>query len=112
MHISDFLTILGLAIAVWAIIPNKERRFILLFFSNFELICLVVSVLYIHFLMSFDWLISNWWPALSVITSEIGLPSKTWAYIIALITIIYPIVKVNFCYFSRSRLQNMISLYE
>ncbi len=112
MEPSDFLTILGLAIAVWTIIPNKERRFILLFFSNFELIILITALLFIHYLMAFDWLLSNWFPCLSLFTVEKGLPAYAWAYIIALITIAYPILKVNFGYFSSSRINETIALYE
>lgn len=33
MQPSDFLTILGLGLAIWSFIPQKERNFILLFVS-------------------------------------------------------------------------------
>ncbi len=112
MQSSDFLTILGLALAVWAIIPSKERRFILLFFSKFELGVLTASLFIIHYLMSFDWLLANWFSCLSFFTIDKGLPSSTWAYILALTIIFYPIIKVTFGYFSPSRLRNTISLYE
>ncbi len=112
MQTSDFLTILGLALAVGAIIPSKERRFILLFFSRFELGILIASLFLIHYLMSFDWLMANWFPCLSIFTIDKGLPSSTWAYILSLTIIFYPIIKVSFGYFSPSRLKNTISLYE
>jgi hypothetical protein len=112
MQISDFLTILGLVLAVWAIIPSKERRFILLFFSDFEFGILTISLFFIHYLMSFDWLISNWFPSLTFFVINNGLPSTTWAYILALTTIFYPIIKVTFGYFSSSRLKKTITLYE
>ena len=112
MQPSDFLTILGLALAVWAIIPNKERKFILLFFSKFEIGLFVASLLFIHYLMSFEWVMTNWFPCFSVFTVEKGIPSTTWAYIVSLTVIIYPIVKVSFGYFSPSRLTNLISLYK
>lgn len=112
MQTSDFLTILGIALAIWAIIPNKERRFILLFFSKFEIGVLIASFIFIHFLISFDWLMVNWFKNLSIFTIYKGLPSSTWAYIIALMTIFFPILKVSYGYFSESRLKNMIALYE
>lgn len=112
METSDFLTILGLALAVWAIIPNKERRFILLFFSKFELVVLTISLFLIHYLMTFDWLMANWFPCLSIFTIDKGLPSSSWAYILSLTIIFYPIIKVSLGYFSPSRLKNMISLYK
>ncbi len=112
MQPSDFLTILGLALAVWAIIPSKERRFILLFFSKFEIGVFIVSLFVIHYLMSFDWLLANWFPCLSIFTIDKGLPSSTWAYILALTIIFLPIIKVSFGYFSASRLKSMVTLYE
>jgi hypothetical protein len=112
MNPSDFLTLLGLAFAVWAIIPRKERRFILLFFSNLEIVLFVFSLFFIHFLMSFEWLLINWFPFLSFFTLEKSLPSTTWAYSFALLIIFYPIIKVNFGYFSKSRIKNTVLLYE
>src|ERR1700680_2561360 len=112
MQPSDFITILGLALAIWAIIPSKERRFILLFFSNIEIGLFITALFVIHFSMSFDWIRNNWFPSLSIFTIERGIPSTTWAYIFALTTISYPIIKVSFGYFSPSRLKNLITLYE
>ncbi len=112
MQPSDFLTILGLALAVWAIIPSKERRFILLFFSKVEITVFITLLITIHYLMAFDWLLTNWFPWLSIFTIDRGLPSPTWAYIIALTNIFYPILKVSSGYFSSSRLRSMIVLYE
>lgn len=62
--------------------------------------------------MSFDWLVENWFPFLAVFTGEKGIPSKTWAYIIALIIIFLPTIKASFGYFSPSRLKSTIALYE
>lgn len=112
MQTSDFLTILGLVLAIWAFIPSKERRFILLFFSNIEIGILFSALFVIHYLMSFDWIKENWFPGLSIFTIKKGIPSTTWAYIFALATIFYPIVKFSFGYFSSSRLRKLISLYE
>ena len=112
MSPSDFLTILGLALAVWAIIPSKERRFILLFFSKYEIGLFIALLFFIHYLISFDWIMSNWFPCFSLFTCEKGIPSTIWAYIISLTVIIYPVVKVSYCYFSSSRLIDLISLYE
>jgi len=112
MQQSDFLTILGLALAVWAIIPSKERRFILLFFSKFVAGTFITSIFLVHYLMTFDWLVKNWFPCLTIFTFENGIPSSTWAYILALAVIFYPIIKVSCGYFSPSKITNMIGLYE
>lgn len=108
---SDFLTILGLSMAAWAFIASKERRFILLFFSKGELFIVLFALAFIHFLMAFEWLKDNWTPGLETFTIQNGIPSTTWAYIIALMLISYAILKINYSFFARSRLKNLISLY-
>ena len=112
MQSSDFLTILGLALAAWAIVPRKERRFVKLFFSKLKIILLVVSLFLIHYLMSFEWILKNWFPGLIVFTGQNGIPSAVWAYIVALGVISYAVIKVSFGYFSKSRLNDLIDLYE
>jgi len=112
MEPSDFLTILGLALAVWALIPSKERRFVLLFFSTVELVLFGVALLAMHYLMAFDWVLKNWAPGLSVFLTEKGLPSNTWAYIVALVAIAYPVIKVSSGFFAGSRRTDLIRLYE
>ena len=112
MQPSDFLTILGLGLAIWSFIPQKERNFILLFFSKAEIIIFSVTLLFILFLMSFDWLKENWFSGLSVFTVDKGIPASIWAYIISLVVIALPILKISFNSFSASRLQNLIALYK
>lgn len=111
MKVTDFLTILGLALAVWAIIPKKERNFIMLFFSKKQIILFAISLLFLHWLFAFDWLIENWFPWLNVFTFEKGIPSSTWAYVFSLVIIVIPVFKVIFGFFSKSRLTELISLY-
>jgi hypothetical protein len=111
MSPTDFITLLGIGIAVWALIPSKERRFILLFFSKGEIIAGAILVAYLHFLMSFDWLLLNWWGWLSIFTTPRGIPPTSWAYILALLIISYPIIKIKFGFFSRQRQHDLIELY-
>lgn len=111
MKVTDFLTILGLALAVWALIPKKERHFILLFFSKKQIMIFVLSLVFLHWLFAFDWLLGNWFPFLKIFTHETGIPSSTWAYIFSLVIIVIPVFKVIFGFFSKSRLTELISLY-
>lgn len=111
MKPSDFLTILTIVVAVWTVIPKKEKSFILLFFSRAELWAILTGVLYVHFLMSFDWLLDNWFSWLSIFTSKKGIPAETWAYIIALLLLAVPTLKVLFGYFSKSKRQAVIAHY-
>lgn len=111
MTATDFLTILGLALAVWAIIPKKERNFIMLFFSKKQMVLFGLCLVYLHYLFAFDWLLENWFPWLSIFTLEKGIPSSTWAYLFSLIIIGAPVLQVVLGFFSYSRRTELISLY-
>ena len=111
MEPADFLTILGLVLAVWAIIPSKERRYLLLFFSNRELYSLGIGIVFIHYLMAFDWLRGNWLPFLSIVSFPEGVPANIWAYLVSLFLISYPVLKVSFGYYSSARGNNLLALY-
>lgn len=112
MKATDFLTILGIGLAVWALIPKKERKFILMFFSKVHLILLAISILFLHYLFSFYWLAGNWFPALNAFITPKGIPSSTWAYIFSFIIIAFPVSKVLFGFFATSRKTKLIELYK
>lgn len=111
MQPSDFLTLIGLALAIWSFIPQKERNFILLFFSKLEITALVFSLFFMLYLMSFDWLEENWFNGLNSFRINKGIPASIWAYILSLAVIAYPIIKVSFFYFSRGKSKKLITLY-
>lgn len=112
MQQSDFLTILGLALAIWSIIPGKERKFILLFFSNAQVSLFSLSWLIVLYLMAFDWMKDNWFPWLSIFTTSRGIPASSIAFIVSLIVITLPIIKVTVGFFSREKTKDLISLYK
>ena len=109
---SDFLTFLGLAIAAWAIIAANERRFIGLFFSKAELLAGLLVIVFIHYLLAFNWMEHHWFSGLAVFTVKKGIPAATWAYICALLLLGYPIGRISVGFFSRKRLGALIGLYE
>lgn len=111
MQPSDFLTLLGLALAVWAIIPNKERRFVRLFFTRREIAIFIGLIILIHYLMSFDWLLARF-RGLSYFTMQNGIPSSTWAYIVALGLVVHPVHQVSYGYFARKHRESLIELYK
>jgi len=113
MGVSDFLTIIVLAIAVWSIIAQNQRKFVLLFFPTWSWWVLAISLFAILYLMSFDWILKTWeWSCLEMFTFEIGIPASVWAFIIALVIILITILNISFGYFAESKLDNLISLYK
>lgn len=111
MEVKDFLTILGLTLAVWALIQKKERKFILLFFSRSQIIIFLVGVIFLHYLFAFDWMRDNWFPFLNYLSFDKGIPNEIWAYMFAILLFGTPILMVVFGFFSSSRRKELIDLY-
>lgn len=112
MGTSDFLTILTIGVAVWTVIPKKERRFYLLFFTALEIRFLLLGLVFLHFLMGFDWIEDNWIASLEKFRVSGGLSPEIWAYFLALIIISYPVLKVTYGYFPKSNKLEIIKYYE
>lgn len=109
---SDFLTLLGLAAAVWSVVPKRERMFFLLFFPTWQIYLLAFTAIFlVHFLMSFDWLLVNWWPWLEHLTIERGIQASTYAYILALAVIGFAFTRVSVGFFSKSRIGSALEYY-
>ncbi len=111
MEVTDFLTILGLGLAVWALIQKKERKFVLLFFSKPQINAFIIGIIYLHYLFAFDWLRDNWFPSLNYFSFDKGIPNEIWAYIFSIILFGIPILIVLFGFFSSSRRNELIDLY-
>jgi hypothetical protein len=113
MNISNILTLIGLAIAVFSVIPNERRNFILPLFTKKDIGILVLLFVSCHYLMSFEWLLENWFPFLSIFTAKWGVPGATWAYPIALVFIFYPALKILPCSFTCfNSVKNTVKLYK
>lgn len=112
METSDFLTILTIGVAVWTVIPKKEKRFYHLFFNALEIRFLLFGLVFLHFLMGFDWIEDNWIAILEKFRVSGGLSPEIWAYFFALIIISYPVLKVTYGYFPKSNKLDIIKYYE
>ncbi|WP_140160491.1 hypothetical protein [Algoriphagus antarcticus] len=62
--------------------------------------------------MGFDWIEDNWLPSLDFFRIPGGLPANKWAYLIALILIVYPFLKVFYGYFPKSNKDELIEYYQ
>lgn len=109
---SDFIGLLGLVLAAFAIIPWTERKFYLLFFTKMELRLAVIFICFIQVFMSFDWIQRHWWPALQRFTIKAGIPATTWAYILAVSVVIYPVAIIIRGRFPVKNKRKLISLYK
>lgn len=111
MEISDFLTILTIGVAVWTVIPKKEKRFYLLFFTSLEFWFFLFGLVFLHFLIGFDWIEKNWIQELKMFRVSGGITPNIWAYFFALILISYPFIKVTYGSFPKSNKKDIIKYY-
>ena len=111
MSTSDLISLLGIGLAVWALIPSEQKRFVLLFFSKTEITTFALLLLFLHYLLAFEWLRVNWFPGLNRFCHHKGIPSEYYAYGLSILMMMYPIWKVNFRFFSESRIKQLLDLY-
>lgn len=112
MSLSDFLTILGLLLAAWAFIDAKQRQFLYAFFSNIEILVGLFLLVFIHYLLAFDWLRENWFSNLNIFTLPKGIPAPIWAYAVIAFMGIYILVKIRYGKFSPDRYGVIITRYK
>jgi len=111
MTISDLLTLIGILLAVFAFISEKNREYVFLKFSSFQLGLLVFSFFFIHFLLSYDWLRDKF-SCLSLFESE-GFPSPSaWAYIFSLTTLFWAVAKIFRGNFPLANRERVMKYYE
>lgn len=112
MGLSDFISFIGLAMAAFALIPWNEKRFYLLFFRKWHLVCFIIIVILIQLQLSFNWLHRKGWPLLHQFTTPYGIPAEIWAYIFLILLIAYPIIKVVKGNFPRKNGDKLVELYK
>ncbi len=110
MTVSDLLTLTGILLAIIAFISERNREYIFLKLSNFDLGLLVILFLYIHFLLTF-----GWWRqriiSLQIFEFE-GFPSPAaWAYILSISVLTYSIWRIFFGAFPRSRRKGSTTIF-
>jgi hypothetical protein len=110
MTISDLLTLIGILLAIFAFISERNREYVFLKFSKVNLFVLVFIFLYIHFLISYDW----WKNILPLNSLEFsGFPSaSSWAYIFSVSTLIYATYKVFWAKFPLDNREKLMVYYE
>lgn len=112
MKPSDFLTLLAISFAILGVIPNKERKVILLYFSPFHLRLMVVGILFIHYLFSFEWLVANWMPCLEFFRIDSFPPVEAYAYALSILLILLPALKVQYGFFPKANRTKLMEWYE
>jgi len=111
MTISDLLTLIGILLAIFAFISEKNREYVFLKFSYTQATLLGVIFFFLHFLISYDWWREKF-ICLSFFEFE-GFPiPSAWAYIISLTTLLWAIWKIFKGDFPLSNRERLMKYYE
>lgn len=111
MTLSDLLTIFGIILAIIALISERNREFIFLKFSRKNILLLIIFILYIHFLISFDWFLKIF-PSLSFFECNDCPSSNGWAYMLTITTLIWLLWKIYSAIFPLDNREKLLNYYE
>ncbi len=111
MTISDLLTLIGILLAIIAFVSERTREYIFLKMSKTTLWLILLSFLYIHFLLFY-----SWWSERFVFLQEFDFEdfplSSTWAYIISIGTLFFFSWKIFWGNFPLSRKNKLLKYYK
>jgi hypothetical protein len=88
MGISDWFTIFGLLLAVYALYSSEERAILKLKLGKYDPVILLSAVFVILVFIKYDNLLARF-PALKALNVSYGLHSSNWALIIFLVLLRY-----------------------
>lgn len=111
MNTGDLITVLGLVIAIIAIIGEKYRRFVLLKFSIIHYIILTLAFMATIYMVLFRYFYS-WGLYINTVITPLGLGAKDWAFIISLTIIVIVGLKITFGFFPSANRETLIDYYE
>lgn len=111
MSISDLLTLLGIILAIFAFLSEKNREYVFLKFSKTNYIILIGIFSFLHFLLSYDWWKEKvtW---LSMFESDNSPTPSAWAYLISIATLFWATRKIFFGKFPNENLNSVLKYYE
>ncbi len=110
MTISDVLTLLGILIAIFAFISEKNRQYILLKLSKTNILFVGIAFVLIHLLISYEWW-SEKIPNLRKLEFA-GYPTTgAWAYIISFCLLSLVIWRIFYGSFPLSRREKLLKYY-
>jgi hypothetical protein len=110
MDVSDLLTLIGILLAILAVISEKNRDFIFLKFSNFEVYVLLFLIVFIHYLISYDWWRTQF-VFLQKFEREVFPTTPAWAYLFSLSTLTWVSIKTFKSKFPISNKKKVLAYY-
>jgi|GEM_PF-6992934 len=111
MSLSDFITLIGILIAIFAFIDQKERSFIINKFNFYDKILILVIFFIINILLFYDWW-SDKIPTFSYIEFNNFPSPSTWVYLFSLFLIIWFFYKIYFSKFPKNNKNIIFKFYE
>lgn len=112
MTISDIITIISLVIAIVAIISEKNRKHLLLKFSNFDFGIYVFAFVLINYFVFYNQFYSKGIFLDFLYFEDFGLNNPSnYSYIISILVLITVLFKINFSFFPNRKINQVINYY-
>ncbi len=106
MQISDVLELLGIIIAVIAIISEKNRNYIFLKFNTCDIFIIALLFFHINYLIFYNWFRLRC-DALSCFEYNHMPTSNTWSYFMTLFLLGFFVYKIHYAKFPKSNLSKV-----
>lgn len=111
MTISDVLMLVAILVAVFTIISEEHREYIIYKFSYTEIVLLFIIFLFVNYLIYYDWFRDKQL-FFNLFERKSWPQPETWGYIISLLSLLYITCKIKCGKFSLSRKKSLIKYYE
>lgn len=112
MQISDILTFLGILLAVYAVINERERAVIKLKFGIVSVILILFVFIWINVLVIFNWYPSFFYTFFPFLFSDNGWEPKFWAYPLTILLILFIFLKVYVLRFPSANNEKLVRFYD
>jgi hypothetical protein len=110
MSVSDWLTIIGIILAIFAFYSSSERNLIALKLCRYEILSVVSILLFVLYLIKFDEIVDTI-TLLKIFIVPWGFKANNWALIVFLITIGYSSMRLFYSLPNKASNENTISFY-
>lgn len=111
MNLSDFISFIGILLAIIAFIGEKERLFVINKFNKIDVLLIILIFFLINFLLFY-----NWWrkifPILTVFENANFPFPNTWVYFILILFICWIFYKIIFSKFPKNNQTRVINYYD